>query len=333
MTLQNSSILALNYYANLTCQYFVDYPRMYKIQSSTNFRLYFLQNKMPPPSQTCCISNTTRLFERLRNTTNSMITISVTKPRCLLMDNDNLLVTIEQTSLAPSYLDRFNPTNLTRQEHISIDTKVTNLAYFNSRYYIGIDMNQTISVFTHDNTSNALKFINNINTNSALAMADVRDMIFLDNGQTMIVASSANKLLFFFSLINNTNYMMQYTIQLNYTTPHGLYRVNYSFFYVVSWNSNSVYEYHYNQTTSNWTEKLFVNAGSHIMIDDCNRRWLTVFGYGIRVYDEYGNNFENWNLGSGYFDSLLLENDVVILSNQAQSTITRLDPQITCDDN
>jgi hypothetical protein len=339
LTLQNSSILALNCYTNLTCQFFLSYPRTYKIQSLNNSRLYFLQNIFPNSSNSCCMSNTTLLLSKLQNATNTMISITVTTPRCLLIDNNGSLVTVEQTSSTPSYMDRLDPKTLTLQEHIPINALVSNIGYYQYKYYIGINSNYTISVFNHGVTNNSLNYITNINSLSS-TMNGVRDMIFLNDGQTMIVASADNNRIYFYSLINNTNYTMTTYMSVNYQTPHGLYRVNDSFFYVAAWTGNSIYGYNYNKATSNWTQTLFVsggntnsNYGSHIMIDDCNRRWFTSYGYGIKIYDENGINLANWNLGSGYFDTLLLDNYIVLLSNTANSKIMRIDPQIVCDAN
>jgi len=47
--------------------------------------------------------------------------------------------------------------------------------------------------------------------------------------------------------------------------------------------------------------------------------------------DENENNLGNWNLGEGYFDTVILNNYVVILSNLLNSEIARIDPQITSD--
>lgn len=339
LTLENSSILALNCYFNLTCQYFVSYPRTYKIQSLNNSRLYFLQNIYPNPSNPCCLSNTTLLLQKLQNSANNMINITITKPRCLLIDNNGSLVTVEQTNSIPSYMDRIDPKTLTLQEHIPINALVSNIAYYQSKYYIGINSNNTISVFTHGLINNSLNYINNIYSSTS-AMNGVRDIIFLNNGQTMIVASADNNRLYYYSLINGTNYDMSIYTTVDYSTPHGLYRLNDSYFYVASWGGDSIYSYSYNQLTFNWTQTLFVSAGtsnsnygSHITIDDCNRRWFTIYNYGIRIYDEYGNNLGNWSFGSGYFDTLILDNYVIILSNNANSKIIRIDPQIVCDAN
>ncbi|UJR16663.1 hypothetical protein I4U23_003563 [Adineta vaga] len=337
-SLQNSSILALNCYANFTCELFIRYPRTYTYQSMNNSRVYFPQNIFPNASNPCCMSNTTLLLQKLQNASNRMINVTVTKPRCLLLDDTGVLVTIEQTSTVPSYLDRFDPQTLTLLEHISINASVGNIAYFQQKYYIGITTNQTISVFT-SNGNNSLKYITNINSLVGFPMNGVRDIIFLDNGSKMVVASADNNRIYYFSLINNTNYQMTTYSSVNYGAPHGLFKVNDTYFYVASWSVPSIYGYKYIETTSDWTQTLFVSApttltyGSHVLIDDCNRRWFTVYDYGLRIYSANGISLGNWSMDKGYFDTLFLDNYVMILSNSANNKIIRIDPQITCDEN
>ncbi|CAF0857944.1 unnamed protein product [Adineta steineri] len=337
--LSNSSILAVNCYANFSCELFFQYPRTYTIQSMNNSRLYFVRNIFPNASNPCCVSNITLILQKLQNAMANAISTSVNIPRCLLLNSNGSLITIEQPLSVPSYLDRFDPQTLTRLEHISINPLVTNIAFNPEKYFIGMSGNSTISVFTKGVSNNFLVYVNNINAPSTASMSAVRDMIFLNNGQTMVVASASNNRLYFFSLINNTNYTMTSYITLNYIAPHGLLHVNDSYFYATSWTNTSIYAYNYNATISNWTQTLFVNAyttstsyAAHVLIDDCNRRWFTIQGYGIRIYNENGINLGNWSLGAGYFDTLLLDNYVVLLSNTVNSTSTRIDPQITCDD-
>ncbi|UJR17442.1 hypothetical protein I4U23_004337 [Adineta vaga] len=337
LTAHNSSILALNCYENLSCEFYLRYPRMYKIQSMNNSRLYFLQNIRPQASIPCCMSNTTLLLRKLQNSSNRMISINVNKPRCIVLDESNSLVAVTHTNGVPSYFDRFNPQTLVRLEHIPINASVTTITYYQGRYYIGIDSNETISVFIKDGSTNSLRFITNIKAPTSSAMSGVRDIIFVDNGQTMVVASADNNRLYFFSMRNQTNYQMTRYITVNYGIPHGLFRMNDSFFYVASWTVPSIYAYKYNETTLNWTQTLFATAppsthsGSHVLVDDCDRRWFTISGYGIRIYNANGVNIGNWILGSGYFDTLLLDRYVVLLSNPENNKITRIDPQITCD--
>ena len=131
---------------------------------------------------------------------------------------------------------------------------------------------------------------------------------------------------------------MKSYISLDYSTPHGLYRVTDSRFYVVPWNNPMIYEYNLNQTTSNWTQTIFVNPavntsiyGAHVTIDDCDRRWLTLHNYGIKIYDENGNSLGDLTGNGGYFDTLILDNYVLVLSHYGNSIITRIDPQVQCD--
>ncbi|CAF1406599.1 unnamed protein product [Adineta steineri] len=341
LALQNSSLIAFNYYPNSTCQFFINYPKTYELQSSYNSRLYFVQDIFPNASNPCCISNITFILEKLQKyyEYDIYISVDVPTPRCLLLDDDGSVVTIEQISDTASSFDRFDPETLSFRQQTVLGARPTNIAYFDYKYYIGWDVNNTISVFSNNYDNNSLRFITNIQ-GTTINMSAVRDMIFLNDGQIMVVASATNQRLFFFSLTNNTNYTMISTISLNYQTPHGLHRVNDSFFYVVSWDNPSLYAYNYNETTSNWTETLFVNAtinstiyGAHMTIDDCNRRWFTMYNYGIKIYDENGINLDNWYLGAGYFDTLLLDNYTVILSNTANSKVIRIDPQLQCDEN
>jgi hypothetical protein len=292
----------------------------------------------PNASNPCCVSNLTYILERLQQSFNASIFRNVSNPRCLLLDGDGLLITVEQVTNGSSYFDRFDPTTLTFQQHNLLNATPSNIAYYNSKYYIGFDVNNSISVYSNDLNSSLLRYLTSI-TASPLNMSGVRDMIFLNDGQTMVVASISNSYLFFYSLINNTNYKMTSYIPVKYQRPHGLHRVNDSFFYATSYTNSSVYAYNYDEATLNWTETLFINVtinktmhGTHITIDDCNRRWFTIFNYGIAIYDENGINLGNWSLGAEYFDTLILDNYIVILSNSAFSQIIRIDPQLECDD-
>ncbi|CAF1076586.1 unnamed protein product [Adineta ricciae] len=334
--LRNSLILAINCYANSTCELFTQYPRTYQYQSSSNSRIYFPQSILPNASNPCCMSNTTLLLQKLQNAANPMINVTITQPRCLLIDNNGSLVTIEQISNGQSYFDRLDPQTLTLLEHIPINAMVANIGHYQDKFYIGINNNNTISVFKKGQTNNSLVYLTNIN-GGATPMKGVRDIIFLNNGSTMVVASADNNCIYYYAVVNDTYYPLINYTTVNYNTPHGLFPLNDSFYYVAAWSIPSIYSYKYNTQSANWTQSLFATApapsayGAHIFVDDCNRRWFTVYGYGIRIYDANGASLGNWSIGGGYFDALLLDNYVLILSNSANSKLTRIDPQVTCD--
>ncbi|UJR29432.1 hypothetical protein I4U23_010644 [Adineta vaga] len=322
--INNSSLLALNCYSfNLTCQFYLQYPRAYQIQSINNSRLYFLQNIFPNKSNPCCLSNTTFLLDKLRLALNSSITSVINRPRCLLLDDDNLVATIEEGNVNSYYFTRFDPVSLVVQQRKLLNAKPASLLYRNSKYFISWDDLNIINVYNITNGNSSLQFLNNI-TASPMNMAAIREMIFLNSGQTMVVASAGNNLLFFYSLIYDSFYNMTSYISVTYGGPHGLYGINDTSFYAIPWNNPVIF--------ANTTIKRTI-YGSHITIDDCNRRWITLYNYGIKIYDENGISLGNLISNVPYFDTLILDNYVLIISSLGSSIITRIDPQIQCDSN
>ncbi|CAF1235311.1 unnamed protein product [Adineta steineri] len=90
-------------------------------------------------------------------------------------------------------------------------------------------------------------------------------------------------------------------------------------------------------SNSNWTSNLFVNGsagsgGAHVTIDDCNRRWFVISGVGIKIFDKFGINIGTWAVTTGIFDILILPFYVIIVSDNANNSIIRVDPEIFCDD-
>lgn len=107
LCLTNVSYLALNCFPNNTCQFFLTYSRTYKIQSSLQTRLYFLQKIFPNTSQ-CCMPDTSYLMNRLR--TAIPISINVSSSCCLILDNHGYLVTVSESNFT---MIRFYSTSTT----------------------------------------------------------------------------------------------------------------------------------------------------------------------------------------------------------------------------
>lgn len=68
-------------------------------------------------------------INKFQNSMNVNISINVRKSRCFLLDNNDSLITVEDTHSAPSYLDHFDPETLSLEQDISIDGRVTNIGY------------------------------------------------------------------------------------------------------------------------------------------------------------------------------------------------------------
>ena len=133
------------------------------------------------------------------------------------------LVTVQEGG---SDLSRFDPYNLTL-----IDKKtfsgytMSNIAYHQGAYFLSTQSHAILIVNSTNRTV--------INTVTATGISGVRDMIFLKDGQTMIVASADNGRLFFFnrSGISPRDYKYMSDLTTSFTTPHGLWYVNDTFFY------------------------------------------------------------------------------------------------------
>ena len=318
---------AINFFKdNQTCQFFFDFPRRYRIQERSEARLYFPQGTFPEPSE-CCMPDFNELLAKLNNAT--MRTVNVSRPRCLAIDNHGYLVTIEEKS---GNLKRFHLHNLTLHNTSKFTNNTESITYHQQAYYIGINSSPILTV-----DSNNLSIVNN------LTLTDInnpRDLIFLRHGQIMVVASTNDRKLMFFNRSNHPpfHYDYFYNVSTSYSTPHGLLYVNDSFFYATSWDDNSIYS-HAITNDFVWSETLFVNAssftnkngGSHVMIDDCQRRWFAIYDFGFVVYDHQGQPLGNFTrISTHVFDALFIDNYIMYISRMETEEIIRLDPDITC---
>jgi DNA-binding beta-propeller fold protein YncE len=212
------------------------------------------------------------------------------------------------------------------------NSSMYNIAYHQERYFIG-QGNNTILVIDSNN-------LTRINTISASELNGPRDIIFLDDGRVMVVSSVYNNRLLFFQRSNtsSTEYTFFSREYTNFSSPHGLWYVNNSCFYVVSWANAAIYSYTSLENKS-WKAELLVNAsavgissaGSHLLTDECERIWLVSSSNGIFIFDNEGNWLHNVNYAVyGISDIWRDDNYVVYLSDNANGRILRVDPQLTC---
>ena len=324
--LKNTSA-AVNCFSNNTCQLFSNVPTSYRLQNNTASILYFTGASLPSPSQ-CCMSNTTLLIQKLQNAT--IQSIDLLNPRCLVIDDHGFLVTAQERQLN---LSRFNPYNLSLIDSTTFSGyPIENIAYHQGAYFL-TTQNNTILIVNSTN-------LTLINTITASGFNGVRDIIFLKDGQIMIVASSLNKTLLFFERSNGSlrNYTYAFQVNTSFNIPHGLTYVNDALFYATAWESKNIYSFATSENGT-WTEKLFVNAtdastvqwGAHVMIDGCQRRWFSTSNNGLLIYDTQGQLLGNFNsVWNGTFDAIFMDNYAMLLSDRTANKIIRLDPQIQC---
>lgn len=324
-TMLNSAIL--NCFNNNTCQIFDRVPRRYRLEFDFRTRLYFPQRQLPNPSQ-CCMPNVSELITKLQNGTRTIIDINGT--RDLLIDHQKRLVVADSN---PGYLRIYNTTNLNPILHLRINiSRPFTLAQQNEAYYIGLQNNSILVI-----NSNSLSILNIINSPY---LSGIRDMIFLQNGEIMIVVSTEIHSLIFFKRTNVSFY--HYTFFFNQTVkyfyPHGLLHINDSFFYATSWANNTIYSYTFVNETF-WKETLIIDAGlmtnmsggNHVRIDECGRFWFALGPNGIFIFDSQGELIESCNYSlTNIFDLIIDENYVVYLSDIGKKQVVRIDPNIQC---
>ena len=327
LCMNSSSQLLLNCFPNSTCQYFSDFPRRYKLEPTNNATLYFPQAIFPNASQ-CCMPNLTDVLNRLKIAT--PIYGGIAAPRCLAIDNHGYLVTVSETA---TVIVRFNATNLAMIDNItSLSPSASTINYYNGNYYLGL------TNFMRVVNSTSLTVQNDITSSN---ISGTRDMIFLNNGQTLVLASTGNGRLLFFNRVNNisTNYNLTYVQLVSYAYPHGLHRVNDTFFYATSWSGNTVWSYSALANTTQWSEGLFINAtptapasnGNHLLLDECGRWWFSLGINGLQIFDKAGVFLANLTFpGVSVFDTVLTENYLLYLSDLSGNRIIHIDPNIQC---
>lgn len=315
----------VNYFSNRTCQLFHRVPCAYEVRLQVQALLYFV-NAFVSLVGELCTTRLSQLMDKLNNTIPTNINIAT--PRCLVIDDQGFLVTVRNN---PSFLERYDPDNLTLIDQISLSGLYQlTLAFHDGAYYIGTYFDSIVII---NSTTLAI-----INTIVSSYLRGPRDMIFINNGDTMIVASATNNFLVFFnrSDITSTAYTFAYRIPFSQQHPHGLWRFNDSFFYVTSYINNTICSYSAESNRS-WTETLVVNAGSiaatgggtHVTVDPDGRLWFSMETGGALIYDKQGVPLGTFNYSSvSIYDILITGKYVIYLSSYLSNQLLRFDPQI-----
>ena len=328
-----SSARLLNCFPNDTCQVFIDVARTYRMQSTANARMYFHQQVLPDASE-CCMSDVSVLLSRVSASVPTYA--DVIDPGRLVLDNHGYLVTVSYTDQS---LVRFHSNTMTRIDQPASPVFLQSprsLAHRNGVYYVGFN-SYILLVLASDMT-----IIHNV---SSPALYDVGDMIFVNDGQQMIVTSMGNNRLVFFDRSSLMPYNYQFigyrTVSGRY--PRGLVFIHDALFYLSSWGDNTVYAFARSANATEWNETMVFNASSsssslgtsitseYVTIDDCGRFWLSLGSIGVKIFDSQGSLRGSLHPpGSTIVDILVLDNYVMYLSDTASNRISRIDPILQC---
>ena len=276
------------------------------------------------------MSNLTDLLNRL-DYGSRMQSVNVTTPRDVVLDNRGAVVTVEMSTY---HLNRFDATNLSQFNHLSIsNSQMRAIAWYDDIYYVALSNNSMLLI-------DAV----NLSTLATLVLTPVkgaRGLIILNAGQTMVVTSSSNNFLVFFNRSSSVPpfYTFQFRQPVNYGTPHGLWRVNDSFFYATSYQNNSISSYRRNNIGGLWNEQFVFNAPrvnsssgvTHLTIDGCNRFWLSLETDRTLIYDEQGNQLGDFTVANAaIYDLQIGKNYLMYFSDRLSNRIIRFDPDVQC---
>ena len=180
---------AMNYFHNGTCQIFTTLPCAYQVRLRIQVEHYLIDQSLSLARQSCA-ANLTYLINKLNNTIPD--NLNVIKPRCLVIDNHGYLVTIRNMQ---SLLVRYDPRNLTLIDQTPLVASYPlTITFSDGAYYIASYFNNITVI-----NSTTLATVNMI---SSSYINKPRDIIFINNGNTMIIASSGNNFLLFFNRSN-----------------------------------------------------------------------------------------------------------------------------------
>jgi hypothetical protein len=272
------------------------------------------------------ISDTNWLISRLNTTAPKVI--SVQNPRCLILDTFGYLLTLEAVS-GTTFMNRYDRTNLDLIQHIALQmlyTSIGMLSYFNGMIFISPNYNN-ISIFDHVNFT-LLGVIN-----CGLNIIQPRDIIYIENQKMLIITSQSTLTLFFVQFNSPTNYTCLNSLALP-GQPQGLLKVDDTFFYMAMSDNKCVYSFHFDGVV--WIRSLFVNVtqtvGSssiylgHVHIDDLERRWVVVVGFGLIIYDEWGSFLGMWKFGNQPYDIYISNDYRLIVSDYGNSALSLYEP-------
>ena len=177
---------------------------------------------------------------------------------------------------------------------------------------------------------------NNLSLLSSLPMSGLaREITFIRNGTLMLVAVYQSNNIVFYDVYSPANYSSVPSLVFNISSPCGLYAVNDSFVYIASWTtsspistlifSNNIWTLaSLPNTLTSSSERTFQTT-----VDSCGRLWMSITGYGIRIFDPWGNALLfSWPLSNGLDGILLLDDYELFLADYGTNRVLHFKPNI-----
>ena len=252
--------------------------------------------------------------------------MNIDKPRCLVFDDLGHVVTVRNLA---SSLDRYDASTLSFIDRTNLpNVYPLTLAYNHGAFYLSSYYGYIAIINSSD-----LTVIGQI---SSPNLAGPRDMIFIDEGLTMIVASTNDDALLFFNRSSkiSVNFTFVSRLPFSHVSPHGLWRVTDQFFYVTSYTNSSILSYSANNDTS-WTETIVVepqpivanSGGTHVTVDSSHRLWFSMEAAGVLIFDQQGVPLSTFTYSSlSIYDLMITAENIIYVSSYQSDRLIRLDP-------
>ena len=151
-------------------------------------------------------------------------------------------------------------------------------------------------------STSTLSSIKNISVSS-----EPRSVVFIRNGTVMIVSMVSPDMIGFYRVSAGNTYTLTSTMTAP-SSPYNVYRINDTLLYVAIFAiSTPIYTLQDVNGNGGWTwstlpvtTSFIISGNFQSTFDVCGRMWVSVKGYGIRIFDATGSqSLINWPLSSG----------------------------------
>jgi hypothetical protein len=198
--------------------------------------------------------------------------------------------------------------------------------------FLGCDSPTSVRIYNETNSGLQLQYILNVSSIP-------RQVVFILNNTWMLVPRQSANVIDFYSVDLTTNYFkLNHSVSAPYAGVYTLTKRNDTFIYVCFWQTRApVFTLSYNGSlwmlsnlTATFTSGSEVPA--QVAIDSCQRIWVTVYKFGIRIYDTTGNTLlANWsNISTGLDTLLILDTYETFFGDYDNNKILHFNPYLQC---
>jgi hypothetical protein len=304
--------LLFNSFSNGSCQLFFALPFTYTLQSHPQSTLILLR-PLPPREQAPCCSNLTWLMTRIVNS--AQTPVSLNSPTYLVIDDLDYLAVISYDDK----LYRFNRTTMAQVSSTWIANQCLSVNSYNKQYFVGegilaarLPLMSKFMCFVGCGTGSSSRlYVLSTRTLSSITNIsvpnDARDVKFIRNGTVMLVSMGSPSTIAFYNVSATGTYAFISTLNAP-STPYTMYYVNDALLHVSTRAASTpVLTLEQANGTGGWTWGSFPATRSssttynfQSTFDACGRMWVSIKGYGIRIFDTTGSqSLYNWSLTNG----------------------------------